>query len=73
MASMKRLYVVVNDELADWLIEQAKLNHRSKNKQIEYLLDSIRLTASNHYPLQDEKWIKHQRRQDDASYRDDIR
>lgn len=36
----KRFTVQISDQLNTWLEEQARLNHRSKNKQIEYLLDT---------------------------------
>lgn len=37
---MQRFTVQISDQLNTWLEEQARLNHRSKNKQIEYFLDT---------------------------------
>lgn len=34
--------VCISDELDDWLMAEASLNHRSKNKQIIYLLEQFR-------------------------------
>jgi hypothetical protein len=39
---LTRFTLLICDELNIWLIEQAKLNHRSKNKHIEYLLERIK-------------------------------
>lgn len=36
---MQRFTVQISDQLNTWLEEQARLNHRSKNKQIEHLLN----------------------------------
>lgn len=36
---MIRFTVQISDQLNIWLEEQAQLNHRSKNKQVEYILD----------------------------------
>lgn len=37
---MVRFTIAVSNELNTWLEEQARLRLRSKNKQIEYLLDT---------------------------------
>lgn len=37
-AKMSRFSVQISDELNDWLEEQARLNHRPKNKQLEHIL-----------------------------------
>ena len=39
---MARFTLIISDELNNWLIEQARRNHRSKNKQIEYILETAR-------------------------------
>jgi hypothetical protein len=39
---MQSMTIRLNDELMDWLKSQASLNHRSKNKQLEYLLSNLR-------------------------------
>lgn len=36
----KRFTLQISEELNTWLTEQARLNHRTKNKQIEFLLDT---------------------------------
>ncbi len=38
---MARFTADIADELNDWLIEQAQLNHRSKNKQLEHILSTV--------------------------------
>lgn len=39
---MTRFTLQISDQLNQWLTEQAALNHRSKNRQIEHLLDMAR-------------------------------
>lgn len=39
---MTRFTLQITDQLNTWLTEQAALNHRSKNKQIEHLLELAR-------------------------------
>lgn len=36
------LQIRIDDELMEWIEEQARLNHRSKNKQIEHILATAR-------------------------------
>jgi hypothetical protein len=44
---MKSITIRLDDSLFDWLAEQARLNHRSKNKQIEHLLELARRMPIN--------------------------
>lgn len=44
---MTRFTLQISDQLNTWLTEQARLNHRSKNKQIEHLLDIARRMPIN--------------------------
>lgn len=39
---MAKFSLIIADDLDAWLTEQAALNHRSKNKQIEHLLTVAR-------------------------------
>ena len=39
---MVRFDLRISEELNNWLIEQARRNHRSKNKQIEFILEMAR-------------------------------
>lgn len=39
---MKTMTIRLSDNLMDWLTSQAGLNHRSKNKHVEYLLNRER-------------------------------
>jgi hypothetical protein len=36
---MKSITIRLDDSLFEWLTEQARLNHRSKNRQIGHLLE----------------------------------
>lgn len=55
---MTRFTLQINDQLNQWLIEQAALNHRTKSGQIEHLLElARRMPVNNHYPMADEKWL----------------
>ena len=51
----------LSDELNTWLEQQARLNQRSKNKQIEHILDMARRMPLFNAPeagnLQDEAWL----------------
>ena len=40
---MVRFDLRISEELNNWLIEQARRNHRSKNKQIEYILEQAKV------------------------------
>lgn len=44
---MTRFTLQISDQLNQWLTEQARLNHRSKNGQIEHLLDMARRMPIN--------------------------
>lgn len=44
---MTRFTLQISDQLNQWLTEQARLNHRSKNRQIEHLLDMARRMPIN--------------------------
>lgn len=52
----QRFTVQISDQLNAWLEEQARLNHRSKNKQIEHLLELAKKEAQTRRSLKEEKW-----------------
>jgi hypothetical protein len=59
----KRFTVQISDDLNTWLEEQARLNHRSKNKQIEHLLNEAMqkpspVDAARFSALQAQTWRK---------------
>lgn len=43
---MIRFTISISDELNSWLEEQARLNHRSKIKQVEHLLQEAMSSES---------------------------
>lgn len=44
---MTRFTLQITDQLNTWLTQQAALNHRSKNRQIEHLLELARRMPIN--------------------------
>jgi hypothetical protein len=58
----RRFSVELEDDLCAWLDAEARIQNRSRNRQLAYILQTIKTQNEIRHNMQDERWLDMQAR-----------